>query len=96
LPLLLLVLLVVIPEGDLLLSLLLLLPLQLFLPLLLPVLLVVIPGGDLLLSLLLLLHVLPQPTKNPRHPERSCSRHFVSNAVEGSLYLLLPLPLLFR
>jgi hypothetical protein len=26
--------------------------------------------------------VLYQPTHNARHPERSCPRHFVSNAVE--------------
>jgi hypothetical protein len=29
----------------------------------------------------------PQRNQKPRHPERRCSRHFVSNAVEGSPYL---------
>jgi hypothetical protein len=31
------------------------------------------------------------PTQKTCHPERSCSQHFASNAVEGSPYLPLPL-----
>jgi len=45
----------------------------------------VIPDEDLRLPLRL---PVLSSTQNNRHPERSCSRHFVSNAAEGSLYFV--------